>query len=172
MTKKQIDAILWRSYLAATSSTLWELSKSQYYIELSPAEPDYVEFFGGYTEKSQDPQGNEAFVIRLEPFQGESPVDGYDLKLVRLRDGTARAGKWQVLGQRGKTAYPLWQKNRGPLQPFQKMKPGERGRDFLIIVRDIAGAHHGRWLQGKDIDSLPAKIKKLLTSKNVGWSKL
>lgn len=170
MSKKQLDAILWRSYLTATSTALWGLSKSQYYFELPPG--DYVSFFGNQAASGQDPRGNTVLTIQLEPFEGAPPVVKYELKLTKLRDGVERAGYWQVLNQYGENAYPLWQKNRGPLKSYQDMKAAERERNFIVIVRDVDCRFHGRWIRGDDFLSLPAAIQSLLTANSFGWSAL
>lgn len=172
MSKRQIDAILWRSYLEATSSALWELNNSQYYIELPKQEPDYSEFFGNSAAKAKDPQGNDLYTIQLAPFEGISPVGGYNLKIVKLRDGVERAGNLQVLEQRGESAYPLWQRDRGPEKKAQSMSLDERKKNFIVIVRDTSGLFHGRWIRDTDFDALPDRIKTLITSKTFGWSNL
>lgn len=172
MSQKPIDAILWRSYLAATSSALWQLNTSQYYFELPRTEPDYIEFFGDSVMESQDYRGNKVFTINLEPFEGENMVARYELKCVKLREGVQRAGNWQVLDQNGELAYALWQKERGPLRPFQNMDEEERQKNFIVIARDVDGCFHGRWIRDDDFLSLPPRVKHLLETKAVGWSQI
>ena len=172
MSKRQLTALLWRSYLDATSSALWELSKSQYYIELPKLENDYFDFFGSSAIREKDERGNDLFTIRLAPFEGTAPVERYDLKLVKLRDGVERAGNWQVLNQRGENAYSLWQKNRGPEKTAQEMAANEKKKNFIVIAKDITGEFHGRWIRSSDFDVLPERVSTLLTSKEFGWSNL
>jgi hypothetical protein len=171
MSLKRINAILWRKYLAATSSALWKLSKSQYYFELAGTEPDYDQFFGDKATASQDERGNSLFTIQLEPFEGHPSVEAYELKFTKLRDVVERAGDWQV-HQSGENAYALWRASRGPLKSFQDMDEAERKLNFIVIVRDVDGRFHGRWIPGDEFHSLPVAIQNLLISKNVGWSNL
>ncbi len=170
MAIKVINAILWRSYLAATSSALWGLDNSQYYIELTGT--DFDPFFGVTSAQSTDERGNKAFTVKLEDFDGSNPTDPYDLKVIKLRDGVARAGNYQVLGQRESQAYPLWQSKRGPQKPYQEMDSEERSKNFMVVVRDSDGLFHARWIRPEDFAALPQSIQALLVSKSVGWSEV
>jgi len=170
MTKKRINAILWRSYLSATSAALWGTNKSQYYFALS--KDDYSGFFGNRATQSIDAQQNSVYTICLEPYEGMHPAGPYDLSIIKLRDDAARSGEWQMIDQSVERAYALWRKARGPVDKYENLPPAERSRNFIVIARDVDFRFHGRWIRGSDFATLPTAIQELLTKKSVGWSTL
>ena len=171
MSLKQIDAILWRKYLAATSHAIWEVSSSQYYFEM----PDrgYEEFFGGNCHSFTDKDGNKAFTISLQAFDGVPPSGNHDVTFTKKRDTAARVG-WTVDSIRdGKSAaYDLWRRKRGPLDEYKRLLSPEKEKNYIVIVRDDGGEFHGRWIRGSDFDALPTAFQKLLLSDRAGWAKL
>jgi hypothetical protein len=170
MAKKKIEAVLWREYATSTSDCLWGERNNQYYIELR--EGDYEKFFGNKAQRSTDAEGNEAFVITLAPFDGMPPVEKTEITFTRLRDGLARAGKWRINAQHLDQAYPLWQRDRGPLEKFMVMDAEDKRRTFLLITRDVDQCFHARWIRSEDFEKLPSRIKELLRDKSAGWSEL
>lgn len=170
MTKKQIDAVLWRSYLTSTSDALWGERTSQYYIDFPRA--DYENFFGPGAAKAVDKDGNETFTITLERYEGLPPAETYDVTFKKLRDGTERAGTWNMNGQFTEQAYDLWQRKRGALKTFANMDVNEKKRNYIVIVRDVDGLFHGRWIQASDFAALPEAIRQVLTESTAGWRKL
>lgn len=170
MSKKQIDALLWRSYLTSTSDALWGERTNQYYVDLPRA--DYENFFGSDSAKGVDKDGNEIYTITLDSFEGTPSAGKYDLTFKKLRDGTERAGSWNMNGQFTDRAYDLWQHKRGPLQPFAKMDTEERKRNYMVIVRDLDKKFHGRWIQASDFSLLPVRLQHILAAATAGWKKL
>jgi hypothetical protein len=172
MSRKQIDAILWRKYLTATSHAVWEVSTSQYYFEL-PAD-EFKDFFNGNYRFSVDAEGNENFTISLEPFDGEPKVGSHNVTFARKRPGSAREGKWTVDSIRdGKAkAYDLWRRNRGPISRYESLSEAEREKNYIAIVRDVNGHFHGRWIRGTDFDALPVAVQDIISSALAGWRKL
>lgn len=172
MSQKQIDAILWRKYLSATSHAIWEVSASQYYFEL----PDrgYEDFFDGHCQNFIDKDGNNAFKMTLEKFDGAPAVDSHEVTFAQKRPGAHREGKWTVDSIRDGSAraYDLWRKVRGPVDEFNNLSVTEKEKNYILIARDIEGGFHGRWLRGSDFDAMPSEIQKILTSENAGWRKL
>lgn len=173
MSRKQIDAILWRQYLAATSHAVWKVSTSQYYFEL----PDrrYQDFFGGNCRSFTDKDANEAFTIRLEALDGAEPVAEHEVTFTKKRASASRDGKWTADSIRdGKTvrAYDLWREKRGPLKRYEHLDPDEKEKNYIVVARDIDGRFHGRWIRGADFDALPISIQKILMSGTAGWRKL
>ena len=167
MAKKQINAILWRSYLVATSRALWRETSSQYYIDLPKS--DYETFFGSRAAQNTDTDGNLTYTITLKPFEGAPPVGEYDITFKKLRAGTGREGSWNINRQSLEQAYELWQPSRGPLKKFDDMSILEKDSNFLVIVRDIDGRFHGRWIQSSDFRQIPEGIRQIITSAKAGW---
>ncbi|MCC6414778.1 MAG: hypothetical protein IT582_02585 [Opitutaceae bacterium] len=169
---KKVDAILWRKYLAATSHAVWKVSTSQYYFELPVGE--FQKFFAGNYTPTVDPEGNDNFTIVLEPFDGEPGVGSHEVTFVRKRPGSAREGKWTVDSIRdgAKKAYALWHRNRGPLSRYENLSDNEKEKNYIVIVRDVDGRFHGRWIRGTDFDALPTMVQNILSSSPAGWSKL
>lgn len=170
MAKKQIDALLWRSYMTSTSDALWGQRTNQYYIDFPKS--DYEEFFGQYCVKEVDGDGNDVFSITLEPFEGKPSAGEYEVKFKKLRSGTERAGSWNMNGQFRDRAYDLWQQNRGPLKPYAAMDSDERANNYIVIFRDVDGRFHGRWIQAPDFALLPERLRRILLESKAGWSKL
>lgn len=172
MTLKQIDAILWRKYLAATSHAVWGVSSSQYYFEL----PDrgYEKFFGTNCSRFKDKDGNDAFKITLESFNGAPSAGPRDVTFAKKRPGAHRAGKWTVDSIRDGTgtAYDLWRKNRGPIARYEQLPSAEKEKNYIVIARDIDGLFHGRWIRGSDFDALPPIVRDALASETAGWRRL
>ena len=172
MSRKQIDAILWRKYLSATSHAVWEVSSSQYYFELPDA--DYQNFFDGNCPSFTDKDGNQAYTLTLEAFDGQQAVGPHNVTFAQKRPGAHRAGKWTVDSIRDGNgrAYELWRRNRGPIDQYLNLPVAEKEKNYILITRDIEGGFHGRWIRGSDFDVLPIKIQEKLKSANAGWSKL
>ncbi len=170
MANKQIDAVLWRTYLTSTSDALWGTNTSQYYIDLPKS--DYENFFGATCQKALDRDGNETFTITIEAFDGVPRVERSSLTFKKLRKGTAREGTWNINDQSPEKAYDLWRKMRGPLKTFSAMDIEERSLNYLVIVRDLDGGFHGRWIQATDFAALPEGIREILTKTTAGWKML
>jgi len=172
MSLKQIDAILWRKYLTATSHAVWGVSSSQYYFEL----PDrgYEEFFGSNCSNFTDSQGNDAFKITLESFDGDPSAAPREVTFAKKRPGAGREGKWTADSIRdgSGTAYELWRKKRGPIARYERLPSAEKGKNYIVIVRDVDGLFHGRWIRGSDFDALPTACQEAIASENAGWRKL
>ena len=169
MTLLAIDAMLWRSYATSTSDALWGARKNQYYIELPPS--DYENFFVGYSGTS-DAQGNSAYEVRLEPYEGSQPAEPYLVKIKKLRASVHRAGTWNINGQHDSSVYTLWQKGRGPTDPYTSLPSKEKNKNFLVILRDENAKFHGRWIRYSDYLALPEKVRNILDSQKAGWSLL
>jgi hypothetical protein len=170
MSIKRIEAILWRSYLNATSTAIWGQSTSQYYFELPPS--DYENFLSNQAVESKDSKGNDLFALPLAPFEGTPSLPETTVNFRKLRPGVERANYWYVDRIYNDQAYPLWSKNRGPTQPFDALPNEERSKNFIVIVRDEEKMFHARWIRGADFHSLPSQIRELLASKGAGWSQL
>lgn len=170
MALRKIEAILWRSYLAATSDALWGVGSSQYYIEIGIG--NYEDFFAGRAEESSDELGNPTFRIWLESFDGSNGVDRQPLTFKKKRPDKERGDKWTIEDQREDGAYALWRRGRGPLTRYQDMPPDEQAMTFLVIVRDVAKLFHGRWIRPDDFEALPDAIRDMLSTKGKGWSLL
>lgn len=170
LTKKIINALLWRSYLTSTSDALWGERSSQYYIDLPRS--DFENFFGQSVSKEVDKDKNEIFTITLEPFEGVPSAEKYDLTFKKLRAGTEREGTWNINDQFTDRAYDLWQQNRGPLKTFSSMDSEERKRNYIVIFRDLDGHFHGRWVQASDFVLLPDEVQQVMTKTTAGWRSL
>jgi hypothetical protein len=170
MALKQIDAILWRRYLAATSTALFGRSASQYYIELPPAPDDYLEFLNGAGSRFKDPQGNACAKFMLAELDGPDPQK-YEMTFKILAPGKAREGYVNINDQSPKKGYPLWLPPRGPLKVFEPTVDAYAPQ-YAVIVRDVHNAFHARWIRHEDFVALPDKIKEILRGKDAGWSLL
>lgn len=172
MAKMQIDAILWRKYLAATSHAIWEVSTSQYYFELTPS--NYEIFLGPGAKTFTDKDGNAAYSIVLEAFDGKPAVGRHEITFTKKRPSAAREGKWTADSIRdgSKAAYDLWRRDRGPVQQYEQLPLTEKEKNFIIVVRDVSGQFHGRWIRGTDFDALPLRLQEVLLSGTSGWREL
>jgi hypothetical protein len=170
LPKKLIDAVLWRSYLTSTSAALWGESTSQYYIDLPKF--DYENFFGPSSAKGVDKEKNSVISVMLEPYEGIPAADRYELTFKKLREGTGRAGSWNMNGQHTNKAYPLWQQQRGPTKSFTQMGVEEKNKNFILILRDVDYKFHGRWIRETDFVLLPEVFQAILLSAPAGWRAL
>ena len=170
MTKKYIDAVLWRRYATSTSDCLWGSRLNQYYIELRP--DDYARFFGNSARQAKDQDGNETYSITLEAFDGVPQVASTDITFTLLRAGLQRARKWRINGQHKDQAYALWRRRHGPQKEFAEMDPVEKATNLLVIVRDVGGCFHGRWIRSEDFEKLPLLFQTIFREKSSGWREL
>lgn len=173
MTLKQIDAILWRSYLKEASKAIWGDSNSQYYFEVAGS--DLTDFFGSNFEHYKK-DGNDSFVINLEEFEGADPAEKHKIHLTLKADTKARKGMWVVNNaiRDGSNwrAYDLWRQGRGPIARYDELTSDEKSKNYIVIARDVDGGFHGRWIRGSDFDALPMTIQEALKSKGAGWREL
>jgi len=172
MSLKQIDAILWRKYLGATSAAVWATNNSQYYFELPSG--DYTQFAGKSRRSFIDKDGNQAFKITLEAFDGAPHASPHEVTFAQKRKGAARGGNWTVDSIREgiSKAYELWHAKRGPIDQYERLPPAEKEKNYIVIVRDVDNHFHGRWIRGSDFDALPSAVREKLLSASFGWSPL
>jgi hypothetical protein len=170
MANIQIEAILWRKYKSATSTALFGLSASQYYIELPSTGGDYLGFVGEAGATFTDPQGNTSVKFSIAELD-EGVCGEYEMTITLLAPDKARAGNSRIENQSPSNAYPLWQKERGPLAPYDHAID-EPSPQYAIVVRDVEKRFHARWLRNEDFLALPLRIQEIIQAKDFGVAML
>jgi hypothetical protein len=134
----------------------------------------YQEFIGNNCTQFIDKDGNQAFKIVLQGFEGEDSANPHEVIIAQKRSGVHREGTWTVDSIRDGSgaAYDLWRKNRGPIARYNDLPPGEKDKNYIVIIRDTDGCFHGRWVRGSDFDALPNRVQEALKSENAGWRQL
>ena len=156
-----INAILWRKWNQATFDTLDGDSQGQYHITLRTL-PELEDFFDGVDKHT--PTSNRGFTITidLQPFLGSAPVSGEQLDVRYMGPDSVRKD-WNIPSQRPETAYPLWRLGRGGPTSYD-----EDLQEYLIIVRDINGDFHARWISDGEFHSVPQPIRSRMLANDVG----
>lgn len=161
---KRASAILWRKCNKATFDTLNDSSAGQYDIRLTRR--DYEKFFLGVAKADETELGGYTLNVVLEPFTGPSPVALTTIK-VRFMGELSGRKDWNIPSQRQGTAYPLWRPGRGVGTTFTA-----DANEFMLIIRDVDGKFHARWIHHADFSALPDNIKTMLSENEVGWGEL
>jgi hypothetical protein len=159
--KVPIDAILWRKWNQATFDTLIGESRGQYHITLTTL-PELSDFFASADQTDDTDIGGFTLTFEVQPFEGDPPVDRQELS-VRFMGSESARRDWNIPSQRPETAYPLWRVGRGPPTQYSKTL-----REYLIIVRDVNGGYHARWISDGEFDNLPALVRSKMQAKGVG----
>jgi 5-methylcytosine-specific restriction protein B len=160
MSAVPVAWIMWRLCEKATYDTLHGSSKGQYHIAI-PDREEFHKFFGGLPRTATELEGYE-LEVPIEPFEGDSPVEAWTLPVRYMGKESARKD-WNIIAQRPDTAYPLWGPGRGV--------PGEYEtgwREYLVIVRDVHGSFHARWIGTEDFEALPQWVRETLLSDKYG----
>lgn len=154
-----IDAILWRRLQQANYDSLDGLSAGQYDIRLG-RDDDVATFFAGVPQLNLTPLGGYDLQVPVAAFNGTSPVPQMELR-VRYMGPQSQRKDWNIPSQRPDTAYPLWRLSRS--------NPNRLAENFVIIVRDVLGQFHARWLDAAAVAALPDQLRLALRSqKNMG----
>jgi 5-methylcytosine-specific restriction protein B len=162
--RKRVVAILWRKCNKATFDSLNDLSAGQYDIRLT--KQDFDNFFVGVERTEITELGGYSLIVGIEPFTGLSPVDLTSVKVRFMGESSGRKD-WNIPSQRKATAYPLWRSGRGVSQVF---KPNDN--EFMLLIRDVDGKFHARWIHHADFNALPKVIQDILSRSEVGWENL
>ncbi len=161
---KRVDAILWRKCNQATFDSLNGNSNGQYDIRL--ARRDFEQFFLGVPHTGTTALGGYDVVVPLQPYTGAQPVAATPLTIRFMGEQSARKD-WNIPSQRPDTAYPLWRAGRGVSTNFNA-----NAREYVLIIRDVDGNFHARWIRDADFASLPAIVQQIMESSEVNWRTL
>lgn len=160
MAHAPVAAIMWRWCNQATYDTLHGNSGGQYHIDI-PDSPALHDFFEGVVQTPTALGGYE-MTVPINPFEGERPVPAQTLP-VRFLGPKSRRKDWNISSQRPDTAYPLWRPGRGVPEVYDNS-----WREYLVLVRDVEGAFHARWISTASFESLPQWVSQTLASKKYG----
>lgn len=160
----RVNAILWRRWNEATFDSLQGHSKGQYDIRLSTAE--FAPFFADVARTEHTDLGGYSIDVPLHAFTGANPVPGQQVT-VRFMGAQSKRRDWNIPSQRPETAYDLWRRGRGVPSSFTAA-----GNEYLIIVRDVNGGFHARWINDAHFAQLPPSIQAMMRADDVNWSKI
>jgi len=156
--------ILWRRVLSATIDTLRGVSRGQYDIRLG--RPEGVEsFFAGLPRLHQTSLGGYDLAVPVAAADRPIPVQASTIMVAYIGADSARAD-WRIPSQRPDTAYPLWREGAGL---SANTLPGT---DFIVLVRNLDGAFHARWLRAGDVGALPHSVTAPMRSGNAGVTRV
>jgi 5-methylcytosine-specific restriction protein B len=159
-----ISAILWRRINKATFDSLVGASRGQYHIGL--AKPDGIEdFFDPLPRVDDGDVGGFRITVPIQPVDGANPVPATNLDVCYVGDDSARKD-WRIPSQRPTTAYPLWRPGRGLIANARW--PQDAQRCFIVLIRDITGGFHARWLSEAFFANLPQFLQNIMNGEEVG----
>ncbi|WP_250452749.1 hypothetical protein [Caballeronia sp. ATUFL_M2_KS44] len=158
---KVISAILWRKCNQATFDSLNGTSRGQYDIRLTRRA--FEGFFKGIPKTNPTKLGGFDLVVPIQPFTGTPSVPETEITVRYMGDDSQRKD-WNIPSQRPDTAYALWAPGRGVDTTFDIGK-----RDYALIIRDVDGGFHARWIKDAEFEKLPGSVRALMTSAEVGW---
>lgn len=159
--KIRVEGLLWRICNQATFDSLHGKSKGQYDIRLS-SKPAVAEFFAGLAQEEPTELGGYTVHVPIAAFDGPNPVPASTLD-VRYMGPKSERKDWNIPTQRPETAYPLWRPGRGVPDTLEAA-----AKDYVLIVRDVDDAFHGRWLRGANLASLPGNVREAILAETVG----
>ena len=166
MAKVPIAAILWRRVNQATFDSLRGESKGQYDIRLT-ALAGLQEFFAGVPQVDPTDKGGYTLTLTIAPFEGPQPIEEQELR-VRYMGPRSERRDWYIASQRPDTAYPLWRVGRA-FDPAE-FTPG--GSDFVVLIRDVNGSFHARWVSAANFSRLPPELQSRFQEKEIGiWTR-
>lgn len=158
--KTRVKALLWRICNQATFDSLHGKSKGQYDIRLT-SKPAVAEFFQGLPHEEATELGGYTIQVPITAFSGPDPVPESTLA-VRYMGPNSERKDWNIPAQRPETAYPLWRPGRGVPDTFEAA-----AKDYVLLVRDVKGGFHARWLRGANLASLPANVREAILAETV-----
>jgi hypothetical protein len=100
--------------------------------------------------------------VPIAAFQGDDPVEATTIDVGHLGPSSQRRD-WNIRSQRPETAYPLWRTGRGIPDTLE-----EAAGDYVLIIRDVDGAFHARWLRGSSLAALPLNIREAMLAVPAG----
>ena len=153
-----IKAILWRRLQQANYDSLGGISTGQYDIRLG-RDDTFEDFFEGIAHLAPTALGGYDLSVPIAAFDGPSPVQATELR-VRFMGSQSQRRDWNIPSQRPETAYPLWRLGRA--------NPNQAEENYIVLIRDVTGQFHARWLNAAAMDALPPNISQALRAKNFG----
>lgn len=165
--KMVLRQILWRRVAGSDCSTVKSLigeSRGQYDIRLS--REDFTNFFYDLPKMNETDQGGFEVRVPLCAIDCEPRIDEDEIIVRFMGEGSARKD-WYIKSQRPDSAYHAWREGHG----FETR--GDVGNsDYLIILKDITGCFHARWIRTSELDFLPRRVREIMAERDVGWSEL
>lgn len=159
--KTRVKGLLWRICNQATFDSLHGKSRGQYDIRLT-SKPAIADFFQGLRQEEPTELGGYTLQVPIAAFDGPNPVAAASLA-VRYMGPSSERKDWNIPAQRPETAYPLWRPGRGVPDTIEAA-----AKDYVVLVLDVKGRFHARWLPGTNLASLPANVREAILAETVG----
>lgn len=164
MTKIPASAVLWKKATETNFKALNGEHKGEFDFRLG-TDPRFREFFASLPKESPTELGGYNHSVPIEPFTGQDPVPGRTIVLRYMGPSAKRANDTYFASQQPATTYDLWRKGRSfPDGAVYSDVEGDR----VLVVRDINGDFHARWLRRDDIASLPQPIRDAIENEERG----
>ncbi len=164
MTKIPVSAVLWKKATETNFKALNGEHKGEFDYRLG-TDPRFREFFSSLPQESPTALGGHNHSVPIEPFTGPNPVPGRTIVLRYMGPSAARANDTYFASQQPSTTYDLWRKGRSfPDGAVYSDVEGDR----VLVVRDVNGGFHARWLRRDDTASLPQPIRDAIENEERG----
>lgn len=164
MTKIPVSAVLWKKATETNFKALNGEHRGEFDFRLG-TDPRFREFFSSLPLESPTALGGYNHSVPIEPFTGPDPVPPRTIVLRYMGPSAARANDTYFASQQPSTTYDLWRKGRSfPAGAVYGDVEGDR----VLVVRDVNGGFHARWLRRDDIASLPQPIRPAIENEERG----
>ena len=164
MTTVPVAAVLWKRLTETNFKALDGQLRGEYDLRLG-TDPRFRDFFGSLPQQKPTARGGYQYEIPIEPFTGPNPVPRRTIVLRYMGPAASRANDTYFASQQPTTAYELWRKGRA--------FPAGTGyaavsNDRVVVIRDVRGGFHARWLRASDLPALPSAILQAFTNEEFG----
>lgn len=157
-----VESVLFRRVKEINVRALRGEEKGQYHVTLTAA-PDLSSFAREIPETDPTANGGWTRLIPLEPFLGSTPVPASSLKF-RFMGPRSQRRDYNFAGQ-SSAPYPLWAEGRAFTSDADATSISQ---DVIIVIRDVSGKYHARWIRAENVSALPAGIATRLEHDEAG----
>jgi 5-methylcytosine-specific restriction protein B len=162
-----LEKILWRRVDGSDSATIKSLigeSRGQYDIRLTSY--DFIGFFLNLSKEDETQLGGFDIRVPICAIDCEPRINETEI-VVRFMGPDSSRKDWYIRSQRPESAYFAWREGHG----FEA-RDDVGNSDYLIILKDIAGGFHARWIRTSELNLLPQRVREIIAQRDVGWSEL
>lgn len=164
MTRIPVSAVVWKKATETNFKALNGELRGEFDFRLG-RDARITEFFSSLPKQAPTELGGFDQLVPVEPFTGPNPVPDRTIKLHNMGPSAGRSNDNYFASQQPSRTYDLWRKGRS----FQDGDTySEVEGDRVVVVRDINGGFHARWLRRDDITSLPQPIRDAVEKEERG----
>lgn len=160
--KVGVAAILFARISSTNARTLLGQFKGQYDLRLG-SDAAFDSFSTGVADQDPTNNGGWTRAIPIEAVEGANPVPAQALSL-RFMGPQSQRKDFYFRGQTT-SPYPLWAPSRTHAGSSAE---ADLIDDVALVVRDVEGRFHARWVQKADVGLLPEELRRVIASEQQG----